>query len=275
MESIYIYLSSYQLDTSHTINYINHFFPAIQIDSKKNNSLSLFNDFNVCNSLILTDDKKIVEQCQSCDVPYIIILHENNKNISFPMTSFCIEGFEDIDIDYLLKVYQRHKNIPWTILETERLMLREITINDVQRLFELYEDKEVTLYMEDLFRPIEKEIEYTQNYINNVYKFYGFGIWVIVLKDSNEIIGRCGLEFKEGFNGLELGFMLGKEYWHKGYAFEACNAVLNYSINYLDESNFRCIIHKDNKSSINLCKKLGFNLNGFIDDNYQSYTKLF
>ena len=54
-------------------------------------------------------------------------------------------------------------------------------------------------------------------------------MWVITLKESEEVVGRAGLEYKEGFDGLEIGFMLGKEHQHKGYAYEACKAILEYA----------------------------------------------
>lgn len=272
MDNIYIYLKTYKLDLTQTVKNIQQFYPTILFDPNKNEVASLFTDIDMTNSLLLTDDETAVSHCLSHNVPCVVVLHDNNKSQNFPMGIFCIDGLNDIDMDYLLKVYQRYKKIPWTILETNRLLLREISVEDVPRLFELYEDKDITLYMEDLFRPIEKEIEYTQNYIDNIYNFYGYGIWLIVLKESNEIIGRCGVEFKEGFDGLELGFMLGKNYWHKGYALEACDAVIKYSSEYLGENNIRAIIHKDNTSSINLCKKLGFTYDGPIEDNYISYS---
>jgi RimJ/RimL family protein N-acetyltransferase len=192
------------------------------------------------------------------NIPYIICLTDENKNLAFPNGSYCVESLDDINEGYLEKIYRRFMGIPWDIAETDRLLIREITVGDVPRLYELYADESITRYMEPLFPSMNQEMEYTQDYIQNVYRFYGFGMWIIVEKKSNLVIGRVGLEYKEGFDGLELGFMLGVEYQHKGYAYEACDAVLKYGSNELFQTNFCAFVDENNVSSINLCGKLGF-----------------
>jgi RimJ/RimL family protein N-acetyltransferase len=112
--------------------------------------------------------------------------------------------------------------------------------------------------MEPLFPELERELEYTRDYIERIYKFYGYGMWVIVEKKSQLVVGRVGLEYKEGFDGLELGFMLGVEYQHKGYAYEACEAVLRYGKEELGQTKFCACVDEDNIASANLCVKLGF-----------------
>jgi RimJ/RimL family protein N-acetyltransferase len=192
------------------------------------------------------------------NIPYVVYLNDDNKSMSFPNGSYCIESMDDVDDDYLEKVYRRFRGLPWDIVSTERLKIREISTSDVPRLYELYKDENITKYMEPLFPEIEQEIEYTRNYIENVYKFYGYGMWVIVEKNSGLVIGRVGVEYKEGFDGLELGFMLGVDYQHKGYAYEACKAVLTYGQTELGQKKFCAFVDENNISSINLCRKLGF-----------------
>jgi RimJ/RimL family protein N-acetyltransferase len=192
------------------------------------------------------------------NIPYIVHLNEENRNLSFPNGSYCVESLEDIDDDFIERIYRRFNGIPWDIAQTDRLLIREITLSDVPRLYELYEDESITKYMEPLFPQIEQEFVYTKDYINNIYKFYGYGMWVIVEKSSSLVIGRVGLENREGFDGLELGFMLGVDYQHKGYAYEACNAVLRYAVTELGQSNFCAYVDENNVPSIKLCLKLGF-----------------
>ncbi len=83
-------------------------------------------------------------------------------------------------------------------------------------------------------------------------------MWVIVQKESGAVIGRVGLEYKEGFDGLELGFMLGAEYQHRGYAYEACKAVLSYGVSVLGVTRFFAFVNEENTASIRLCGRLGF-----------------
>ena len=131
-------------------------------------------------------------------IPYIVWLNEDNKSQSFPSGAYCVEDLNDIDEAYEDRVYRRFKGIPWDIAETPRLKIREIKVEDVKRLYELYRDESITRYMEPLFEDPKQEEEYTKAYIKNVYGFYGYGMWIIESKESGQVIGRAGLECKEG-----------------------------------------------------------------------------
>lgn len=191
-------------------------------------------------------------------IPYIVWLNERNRDQSFPSGSYCVEKLSDIDARYLDRVYRRFYDIPWDITETPRLRIREITVEDVPRLYELYSDASVTQFMEPLFSDPEQELIYTKEYIKNIYQFYGYGMWVLESKESGRVIGRAGLEYKEGFEGLELGFMLGVAYQHQGYAYEACSAILAYGIEELEQRTYCSLINEGNEASIHLCERLGF-----------------
>lgn len=206
----------------------------------------------------ITDSPKLAADYAKKNIPYIVVLNEKNKAETFPDGAYCVERIEDIDDAYKERVYRRFCGLPWDITETNRLKIREITVEDVPRLYELYSGEGITKYMEPLFSEPEKEMEYTKAYIKNVYQFYGYGMWVIELKKDCEIIGRAGLEYKEGFDGLELGFMLGTAYQHQGYAYEACEAVLQYGMNTLGVTEFCAFVNEDNTASVRLCERLGF-----------------
>lgn len=211
-------------------------------------------------AVLLTDDGGLAAFCSAGRIPYCILLDEGGRKAELPDGAFCIETLEDVEYTYFERIYRRAMGLPWIILETQRLVIREITPEDVPRLYELYEDESITRYMEPLFQEQEQEIAYTREYIRNIYGFYGYGMWLITLKDSGEVIGRAGLEYKEGFEGLELGFMLGKEYQHQGYAYEACKAILEYGCSQLEQHSYRAVVHKDNTASQHLCERLGFQL---------------
>lgn len=207
--------------------------------------------------LVLTDDATTANRCIRQKYACAAVLHEGNSREIFPFGMYCLEKAEEIEQDYFLKVYQRAKGIPWTILETSRLLLREMTVEDVPRLYELYREPEITRYMENLFADEAEETVYTREYIKNVYEFWGYGIWLVVKKDTGEIIGRAGVESKDAEEGLELGFMIGKAYQKQGYAYEICKAIIRYAQEELLESNIRAYVRKDNQASIGLCEKLG------------------
>lgn len=223
-------------------------------------------------AILLTDDAILAKECSNRGVPYVFFLHEQNKQESLPSGAYCVESLADVSCEYLDRVYRRAKGLPWNILTTDRLQIREMTPEDVPRLYELYEDESITRYMEPLFPNQQQEIDYTKDYIKYVYSFYGYGMWLITLKKNGEIIGRAGLEYKEGFEGLEIGFMLGREYQNKGYAYEACKGILNYALEELEQTSFRAIVHRDNEPSRNLCEKLGFHkLEQSEKDEYLEY----
>lgn len=217
-------------------------------------------------AVVLTDSAELAFLCFGREIPCCVLLDEAARNESLPNGAFCMEQIEDIDWEYLDRIERRSQGIPWEIAHTDRLLLREMTVADVPRLYELYRGEAVTRYMEPLYETAEQEMTYTQDYICNVYAYYGYGMWLIVLKETDEVIGRAGLEYKEGEDGLELGFMLGEDYWHRGYAYEACSAVLTYGREYLGCECFYARVHPDNGSSRRLCERLGMHTDGTCEE---------
>lgn len=211
-----------------------------------------------CINFVFTDDPQTASLCEERKIPCLVLLHEQNQWVSFPCGAYCIEQIEDITPACIDRITQRVNGQPWTILETQRLLVREITEADVPRLYELYRDPEITEYMEDLFENPAEEVAYTRHYIENIYAFYGYGMWIVIEKETGEIIGRAGLENKEGFDGLELGFMIGKNYQRQGYAFEVCQAIIAYAEEELEIQDICALVREENKASIALCHKLGF-----------------
>lgn len=170
-----------------------------------------------------------------------------------------VEGFEEVEAGFLEKVYQRYHHIPWKIAQTKRTVIRELELNDIDKLFELYADGEICKYTEDLY-PYEEEMEFQRAYIEHMYRFYGYGMWLVFSKETGELIGRAGLEHRE-YNEeteLELGYVIGTKYQRQGYATEVCQAVLNIATEITDFSRINCLIEKENKASVGLAEKLGF-----------------
>lgn len=239
---------------------------------KIHDNINIAEDNMITGEVVITDDVAQANSCATQNKPYIVWLNKENRDKSMPSGAYCVENPDDIDDTYLERVYRRFYGIPWNIVETRRLNIREITKKDVPRLYELYADEEITYYMENLFPDVAQEIEYTENYIKNVYEFYGYGMWLITLKDSGLVIGRAGLECKEGFDGLELGFMLGKDFQGYGYAYEACSSIIKYGVEELGIKDYCAVVHRNNKKSIKLCEKLGLSCDKEMEDNWLMYT---
>ena len=178
---------------------------------------------------------------------------------SYSGVDMLVEGFDEVDVDFLEKVWQRHHRIPWTILETERCIVRELTLDDLDALFELYGDGEIDKYTDSLY-PYEEEKEFQRAYIENMYRYFGYGLWLVFSKESGKLIGRAGLEHRE-YNGeieLELGYIIGGSYQGKGYATEICEAILAYAKENTGFDRINTLIEDGNIPSKKLSEKLGF-----------------
>ena len=115
------------------------------------------------------------------------------------------------------------------ILETQRLTLREMTQDDYADLCKILQDKEVMYAYEHAFSDEE-----AQGWLDNQLRRYqedGFGLWAVVLKDTGEMIGQCGLTMQElgDRRVVEVGYLFQKAYWHQGYATEAAVACKEYA----------------------------------------------
>ena len=177
-----------------------------------------------------------------------------------------IQGFDEVDAGFLIKMYERFHHLPWTILETDRLILREMTVDDVDRLYEIYSGPGITEFTEPLYEDRQQEIQYTKDYIRNMYEFCGYGLWLVIEKDGDEagrIVGRAGITGREGYDEAELGYVIEASRQRRGYASEACRAIIGYARDTLDMSGLNCFVYPENEASLKLCKLLGFE---YIED---------
>ena len=146
------------------------------------------------------------------------------------------------------------------MLETPRLYLREQTVEDLNRLYEIYEDASIRKFVEPLYADRQEETAFTEAYIRHMYRFYGYGLWVVCLRENDRIIGRAGLGNRviDGSEKLELGYLIAEEYQRQGYALEACEAICSFAATRLEADEIACITATDNEASAALLKKLGF-----------------
>ena len=207
--------------------------------------------------LFLSDDKGVLEDLQKEGYFTVALYHEGVSGI-LSGTQYAIEGLEDVDWEYLNKVYQRYCQVPWHITETSRCTIREMGPEDIEDLYNLYADKEVTRYTEALFQDKEQEKQYIVDYIENIYKYYGFGTWLIHRKGDGQLIGRAGFNYRPGFEEVELGFIIGYPYWRNGYAYEVCRHLLWIGKEVYEFDRVQALVDERNAAAISLLKKLGF-----------------
>ncbi len=208
--------------------------------------------------ILLTDKTVLCMNAKTKGIPYILYLNKENKNADFAEIPYAVEGFEGVDAAFMDEIYRRFKGIPWTILETERLLVREMKEQDLDALYEVYADPAISLYTEGLYEDRDEERAYIRDYIKHVYAFCGYGIWAVIHKESGKLIGRAGLACRDGFDTPELGYVIGVPYQRQGYATEVCRAILAYADERLGFCEIRAIFEPENLASQRLCEKLGF-----------------
>ncbi len=169
---------------------------------------------------------------------------------------------EELDEEYLLRVWQRQRGIPWKILETDRCVIRETVVEDVDAFYRIYAVPSITKYMEDLYEDPEEEIAYTKTYREKIYALYGYGIWTVLSKSDGSVIGRAGITNREGYDLPEIGYMVAAPLQRQGIAEEVCRGILRYAKEELGFDAVRVLTEPENEASLKLCEKLGVRWEG-------------
>lgn len=135
------------------------------------------------------------------------------------------------------------------ILETERLYLREMKQSDFDSLCKILKDEETMYAYEGAFD--DSEVHQWLNKQIARYNRYGFGLWAVVLKENDEMIGQCGLTMQQWKDDelLEIGYLFQRKYWHRGYAVEAATACRKYAFDVLNADEVCSIIRDTNIAS--------------------------
>lgn len=171
-----------------------------------------------------------------------------------------VEGFEEVDVQLLDRIMKRAQGLPWITAVTERCILREITLGDLDDLFALYAQPGITDYTEPLYER-EKEEQYTRDYITHMYRFYGYGMWLVFSRESGALIGRAGFSHQDlgGEIVLEMGYIVGVPFQRQGYGTEICKKLIEFArTNLSDFGMLNCFVEPHNAASHALMKKLGF-----------------
>lgn len=156
-------------------------------------------------------------------------------------------------------------------IETERLILRELRLTDLEGMFELDSDPEVHRFLGN--KPIKTKEE-SQIIIEKVlgqYEEYGIGRWAVIEKNTGVFMGWSGIKFNTDYNmnGFEqyydVGYRLIKRFWGKGYATESGKAAVDYAFNILNLPELFATTEIGNQASHNALLKIGLK---YIEDFY-------
>lgn len=174
---------------------------------------------------------------------------------------YVLEDITGMTPSYCRRVYARKHHIPAAILETPRFIVREMALSDLNDLYELYDTLSDCPYVEKLYSRSEEE-RFTQNYIEHMYRFFEYGLWLVYSKADGKLVARIGIENREidGRCERELGYLVGRPYQRQHVAYEVCLAVIEYARSALGIDRLFSCIHKTNLPSMALAEKLNFSI---------------
>lgn len=152
-----------------------------------------------------------------------------------------------------------------TILETERLVIRRLSVDDAEFILALLNEPSFLRYIGDKgVRNIADAARYIQTGPLTSYERFGFGIYLVELKESGTPIGMCGLIKRETLPDVDIGFAFLPNFWSCGYAFESAAAVMNYGRDVLGLRRIVAITSPDNDASAKLLEKVGLRFERLI-----------
>lgn len=194
---------------------------------------------DVFGTLYIADSARLLRQLIGSGAAFCAYSHSGNGNEDLGAADYILMELQWVDRDSLIKIWQRQRNIPWTILETERFVVREFVPEDLGAIYELY-DEDARRFLEppSVNRSLEKEI--LSAYIRRVYRLCGYGHWAVIAKKSGELIGRMGFAFPPsadpGFPSVPdamFGYLVRRDRRRQGIVIEVGAAILQYGFDKL------------------------------------------
>lgn len=147
---------------------------------------------------------------------------------------------------------------------TDRLIFRELRLNDIDDFYILEKDPLVRKYIPNMGNSTYKECkESLKKYIEKYKEETGIDTWAVVLRDNKKFIGITGLRYIEELGKVEIGIRLMPEYWGNGYAIETGKALIKYAFMRLNLKEIIAMALPDNERSMNSLKNIGLDFDGY------------
>ena len=159
--------------------------------------------------------------------------------------------------------------------ETERLVLRRLTLDDLDDIAGFVADEETMRYIGTGGPRTREQARTSLEWMIETFGRQGFGHFAVERKEDGALVGRSGLNVwnpsdwsitrldeADGPTEIEIAYLLGREYWGRGYATEAATAVRDWALGELGLGRLIALIYPDNVRSIRVAQKLGFEPEG-------------
>jgi [ribosomal protein S5]-alanine N-acetyltransferase len=151
------------------------------------------------------------------------------------------------------------------ILETERLILRQMRAEDAEFIFELVNE---AAFIRNVGDKGVRALDDARNYILTgpvaSYAKFGFGLYLVALRDTGDAIGICGLLKRDSLEDVDIGFAFLERFRRKGFAYESAAAVMGYGRNELGLKRIVAITSTDNEGSMRVLEKIGLRFEKMI-----------
>ncbi len=160
------------------------------------------------------------------------------------------------------------------VVETKRLILRHFTPEDAADNYRIYTDPENMRFMGRRPDSIAFERYHLRRHIADYYDKRGFGLWAVVVKENNQLIGRCGLMYQqiEGTREVEVAYLIDKHYWGKGLATEAARETVALGFEEYKFPRIVALIKPENVASVRVAEKIGMRYER--DVRYKEFSKV-
>lgn len=159
-------------------------------------------------------------------------------------------------------------------LESDRLILRKITLGDAQELFDYAKNPDITKYVFwDAHKTIKESKEFIQQTLKE-YKKYNRLMWAVELKEQKGIIGTCGfMLYYPTSKTLEVGYAFNPKFGHHGYAREALNTIIDYSFTNMDIVRIEGICVVENLASAKVMESCHMQFEGIMHDSFVKHDQ--
>ncbi len=151
------------------------------------------------------------------------------------------------------------------VLETNRLRLRRLTLNDARFILALLNEPS---FLQNIGDKRVRSIEDARSYLINgpiaSYRRYGYGLYAVERKDSQVVMGICGLVRRDGLEETDLGFAFLPFFWGRGYAVEAASAIMTQAREEIGLRHVVAITVPENHRSIRVLEKVGLRFQKMI-----------
>lgn len=208
--------------------------------------------------IVITDSEAGTMAASAADIPCIGFVNPNSGIQNLSRAYALLEGFESADVSYLCHTHAHALGYPANILETERLLVRELSINDFPALFSMCSAPETFARMEETLSDYETEKDKLDSYISNIYPLFDLALWGIYEKSSGTLIGRAGFSLPEDESDLySLGYLIASPFRNRGFASECIPALLTYAKD-AGVTTVLAKIKKDNLPSLKTLANCGY-----------------